>query len=200
MKERWARSKGAWDRATSQPEGFHVSQEGPVPRASATLSHWRGAACRAVGLSQGRERFQSSSWYPRPAMPPVTGGLGGAPPWLLPGPGASFSHEQAVWALLGSYMEQAPHDTGGCPWNWHWGPRSRPSLISYVILEGSLGLSEPGLPDFKPIPVSQGCGKWNERMWEESALYVDTNAECPCNKINNVQSLKTNDRKSGILL
>ena len=35
----------------------------------------------------------------------------------------------------------------------------------------------------------------------ESALYVDTNAECPChNKINNVQSLKTNDRKSGILL
>lgn len=29
-------------------------------------------------------------------------------------PMSSFSHEQAVWALHGSYTEQVPHDMGGC--------------------------------------------------------------------------------------
>lgn len=46
--------------------------------------------------------------------------------------------------LLGSYMEQAPHDTGAVPGTGTEVP-GPDHHISYVILEGSLGLSEPGL-------------------------------------------------------
>lgn len=68
-------------RQSHQPaRGVPVSQEGPVPRASATLQSWRELPVGQLASQPRQREISEQQLVPQTSVPPVTGGLGGAPP------------------------------------------------------------------------------------------------------------------------
>ena len=161
----------SWDKDTSQRSPISAGK-GPLPP---------GTACGKGDLSKDRDGFQSRAQQPVPWLRAAPWTWKSARCLLLAvlSPMSRFSHEQAMWAWLGSHTEQVPHDMVECARNWHRGPGSSPwlSLINSVTLDESLNLSEPWFLDLKIIPISQRHVAWNELTWLKKALYnVDMNA------------------------